>query len=217
MTLPLVLALVAAAVILSPILVRVMDRAAGYPIAALLFAAAIALGSHLSDVAAGTPLTWGFTWARDIFGPGTGVEFAMRADGLGIFFALLALVIGGVVMCYSAAYLPKKEGNTSFYTIMTAFTLSVLLLVLADDVVLLFIAWELVSIASFMLIARSGSSGEAGSYRTLILTFFGGLTLLAALAIAAVNTGTTSMQELLLADVWRDNPCLLYTSDAADE
>lgn len=211
MTLPLVLALVAAAVILSPILVRVMDRAAGYLIAALLFTAAIVLGSHLGDVAAGTPLTWGFTWARDIFGPGTGVEFAMRADGLGIFFALLALVIGGVVMCYSAAYLPKNEGNTSFYTIMTAFTLSVLLLVLADDVVLLFIAWELVSIASFMLIARSGSSGEAGSYRTLILTFFGGLTLLAALAIAAVNTGTTSMQELLLHDVWRGNPSLTTT------
>lgn len=40
---------------------------------------------------------------------------------------------------------------------MTAFTLSILLLVLANDVVVLFLAWELVSLASFMLIARSGS------------------------------------------------------------
>ena len=211
MTLPLVLALVAAAVILSPVLVRVADRAAGYPIAVLLFAAAGILGSHLPDVAGGAPLDWRFTWASDILGPGTGVEFALRADGLSIFFALLALVIGGVVMCYSAAYLPKHEGNTSFYTIMTAFTLSVLLLVLADDVVLLFIAWELVSIASFLLIARSGSGGEAGSYRTLVLTFFGGLTLLAALALAAVNAGTTSLQGILLDDVWSTNPTLTTT------
>ena len=70
-------------------------------------------------------------------GSGTSIEFALRADGLGIFFALLALVIGAVVFLYSAAYLPDRDGNTSFYTIMTAFTLSVLLLVLADDAVLL--------------------------------------------------------------------------------
>mgnify|MGYP002715988793 CR=1 FL=1 len=211
MTLPLVLALVAAAVILSPILVRVMDRAAGYPIAALLFAAAIVLGRNLGRVTDGDPLTWGLTWASDILGSGADVEFALRADGLSIFFALLALVIGGVVMCYSAAYLPQREGNTSFYTIMTAFTLSVLLLVLASDAVLLFIGWELVSIASFMLIARSGSSGEAGSYRTLALTFFGGLTLLAALALAAVNTGTTSLTGILSSDVWSQDHTLAVT------
>ncbi|WP_066528685.1 DUF4040 family protein [Corynebacterium bouchesdurhonense] len=211
MTLPLVLALVAAAVVLSPILVRSMDRAAGYPIAALFFAAAGVLGRHLGEVSDGNPLTWHRTWASDILGPGTGVEFALRADGLSIFFALLALVIGGVVMCYSAAYLPRNEGNTSFYTIMTAFTLSVLVLVLADDVVLLFIGWELVSIASFMLIARSGSSGEDGSYRTLALTFFGGLTLLAALALAAASTGTTSLTQILASDVWAQDHGLAVT------
>ena len=211
MTLPLAIGLVAAAVVLSPLLVRVMDRKAGYPVAVLLFAAAAVLGSKLTSVMEGDALVWSRQWAQDVMGSGASVAFALRADGLGIFFALLALVIGGVVMCYSAAYLPKKEGNTSFYTIMTAFTLSVLLLVLANDVVLLFIAWELVSIASFMLIARSGSSGEAGSYRTLVLTFFGGLTLLAALALAAVNTGTASLEGILQSDVWRNNPTLTTT------
>ena len=205
MTLPLVIGLVAATVVLSPVLVRAIDRKAGYPLAALLFAAAAVLGTKFSSVAQGTDLTWTRTWARDVMGTGTSIDFALRADGLGIFFALLALVIGGVVFLYSAAYLPKRDGNTSFFTIMTAFTLSVLLLVLADDTVLLFIGWELVSIASFMLIARSGSSGEAGSYRTLILTFFGGLTLLAGLAVASVQAGTTHLKEILASDVWGDN------------
>ncbi|MCG7253961.1 DUF4040 family protein [Corynebacterium hadale] len=211
MTLPVVLALVAATVILSPILVRAMDRKAGYPIALILAAAAVVLGREFPGVADGQPLEWEVTWARDILGEGSAVSFALRADGLSIFFALLALVIGTVVMAYSAAYLPKRDGNTSFYTIMTAFTLSVLLLVLANDTVVLFIGWELVSIASFLLIARSGSGGEAGSYRTLMLTFFGGLTLLAALAVASISTGTTRLTEVLASDVWRENPGLTTT------
>ena len=211
MTLPLVIGLVALTVVLSPPLVRVIDKKAGYPLAALLFAAAAVLGSKFTSVSQGDALFWSRTWAADVMGTGTSIDFALRADGLGIFFALLALVIGGVVFLYSAAYLPERDSNTSFYTIMTAFTLSVLLLVFADDAVLLFIAWELVSIASFLLIARSGSSGEDGSYRTLILTFFGGLTLLAALALAAVNAGTTSLEGILASGVWRDQPTLTTT------
>ncbi|WP_175935759.1 DUF4040 family protein [Corynebacterium sp. Marseille-P4321] len=212
MTLPLVIGLVAATVVLSPILVRAIDKKAGYPLAALLFAAAAVLGSKFAEVSRGTDLEWSFEWAHDVMGTGASVDFALRADGLGIFFALLALVIGGVVFLYSAAYLPERDGNTSFYTIMTAFTLSVLLLVLADDAVLLFIAWELVSIASFMLIARSGSSGEDGSYRTLILTFFGGLTLLAGLAVASVQAGSTRLQDILASDVWGDNTITLVVA-----
>ena len=118
-------------------------------------------------------------WAGALLPGGTGVEFALRLDPLSLVFALLALVIGSAVFIYSTAYLPPKGGTMSFYVLMTAFMLAVLLLVLADDVVLLFIGWELVSIASFLLIARSGSSGEAGSVRTLLLTFTGGLLLLA--------------------------------------
>ncbi|WP_165164863.1 DUF4040 family protein [Corynebacterium qintianiae] len=209
MTLPLVLAVVGAAVILSPVLVRVMDRKAGWPLALLLFAGAVLLGREYPKVADGGAVTWQVTWARDFFG--TQVDLALRADGLGMFFALLALVIGGVVLVYSAAYLPERQGNTSFYTIMTAFTLSVLLLVLADDTVLLFVAWELVSIASFLLIARSGSGGEAGAYRTLALTFFGGLTLLTALAVASTAAGTTRLSEVLTSDVWAAQPALTTT------
>ena len=113
MTLPLVIGLVAATVVLSPLLVRVMDRKAGYPLAVLLFAAAAVLGSKFSAVSRGADLVWSKEWARDVMGSGTSAEFSLRADGLGIFFALLALVIGGVVFVYSAAYLPKKDGNTS--------------------------------------------------------------------------------------------------------
>ena len=232
MALLIVLGIVAASVVASPVLVRAADRRAGWVLGPVMLIAAGVLTRALNGDG---PLVFETTWAEDLLGPGTTVDLALRADGLSAFFALLALCIGGIVLIYSAAYLPKNDGNTSFYTIMTAFTLSVLLLVLADDVVLLFIGWELVSIASFLLITRSGSSGEAGSFRTLALTFFGGLTLLAGLAIAAVTTGTTRLSGILAADVWQQDSkivtgvavliaisgftkaCLLYTSDAADD
>ncbi|MBC3186580.1 DUF4040 family protein [Corynebacterium sp. zg-331] len=211
MTLAIVIALAVGAVLLSPPLVRVSDRRAGWPLAALFLGAALALGRHLPEILDGRPLTWQVTWVRGLLAPGVDVTLSLRVDALGAFFALLALCIGSVVFVYSAAYLPRRQGNTSFYTIMTAFTLAVLLLVLADDVVVLFLGWELVSIASFLLIARSGSSGEAGAQRTLLLTFLGGLTLLVAIAVAAVRTGTTSLQGILGSPEWAHNPGLTAT------
>ena len=208
MTLLLVVALASAAVILSPFAVRLFNRGAGWPLGLILAAAAVVLGVRLPDVLSGEPLTWQTVWIPDLLGPGGDVVLSLHGDGLGVFFALLALVIGAVVFFYSAAYLPKETGNHSFYLLMTAFTLSVVLLVFAGDVFVLFTAWELVSIASFLLIARSGSGGEAGAMRTLILTFTGGLTLLAGLAAAAIAVGSTDLQTIFASGVWSDRPGL---------
>ncbi|MDU0478573.1 DUF4040 family protein [Staphylococcus chromogenes] len=187
MTLLLVLLLAGAALVASPLLVKCIDRYAGWPLAVLFLAAAAVLSRQPSSI--------DVPWAL-------GAHFALKADALSMFFGLLALLIGAVVFIYSAAYLPKRKGNTSFYVIMSAFMFAVLLLVLADDVITLFIGWELVSIASFLLIARSGSGGQAGAVRTLILTFIGGLTLLTAVAIMATQAGTTNLTEILASDIW---------------
>ncbi len=194
-------------VAVAPVLVRIFDRKAGWPLAALFLVLAALLIRQSSEIFHGEALTWRMQWVPDVLG--TSVDLSLRADALAVFFALLALVIGAVVFIYSAAYLPRFNGNTSFYTLMTAFTAAILLLVLADDVVVLFIAWELVSLASFMLIARSGGKGgEHGSQRTLLLTFVGGLTLLVALVIAAVYAGSTNVTEILASNFWSENPTL---------
>ncbi|MBG6122548.1 DUF4040 family protein [Corynebacterium aquatimens] len=206
MTLLIVFAIVTGTVVASPPLVALMDRRAGWILGPALLVAAGVLGSKLPQIFAGDPLTARYVWARDLVGPGSEVGLSVHADGLSTFFALLALVIGGIVLIYSAAYLHNNDNNTSFYTIMTAFTLSVLILVLAGDVVLLFIGWELVSLASFLLIARAGSGGEAGSFRTLAVTFVGGLLLLIGLAIAAVSANSTDLSTILRSDVWAAEP-----------
>lgn len=206
MTLFLVLLLAAAAVVLSPVAVFFLDRKAGWPLAALYVAAFAVLARQLDGIHQGQPLTISKPWIRNFAGWGVDVNYSFRADSLSAFFALLALGVGAVVFVYSAAYLPKKRGNQSFYLIMSAFMLSVLLLILANDVAVLFISWELVSIGSFLLIARAGSGGEKGAVRTLLLTFSGGLLLLTALALTVALTGSTTLSTIVTSSAWADNP-----------
>ncbi|MDO4631505.1 MAG: DUF4040 family protein [Corynebacterium sp.] len=214
MSLIIVLGVAVVAIALSPILVRLIGSRAGYPLGMLAITDAILLSRELPRVfVTQDPITATYTWVPDLLGTGSNIGFDLRLDGLAAFFALLALIIGAIVFIYSAAYLPKNGvGITNFYTLMTTFMAAVLLLVFADDVFLLFIAWELVSLASFMLIARSGGAGgEAGSQRTLILTFIGGLTLLVALCIAATQAGTTNINGILHAGFWGEKPGLTAT------
>ncbi|MDO4609548.1 DUF4040 family protein [Corynebacterium sp.] len=228
MTLLSVPALVACGLVLTPLLVRLLGKRAGWPLTAFFVAAAVQLarlapnvfaaagaGGAGSTTAVGAPpgeVLWSASWTGPLLPGGQGIDFALRLDPLSFVFTMLPLVIGSVVFIYSTAYLPPRRGTMSFYVLMTAFMLAVVLLVLADDAVLLFVGWELVSLASFMLIARSGRSGWAGSLRTLFLTFIGGLLLLAALGVATWATGTTRVSEMLADPVWSERPGLAATA-----
>jgi multicomponent Na+:H+ antiporter subunit A len=190
----------------TPLLVKTLDRNAGWVLAAAFLATAgYILTTGASDIIDGRPATFSVTWLPDALPGGGDIDAALSMDATGLFFTLLALLIGTAVFSYSTRYLHRTaegEGVMSFYVLMTAFMASVVLLFLADDVTLLFVGWELVSLASFFLIARSGHTGEHGAVRTLLLTFTGGLALLVALGIAVAATGTTSLSGILASDVW---------------
>ncbi|HIW95676.1 MAG TPA: DUF4040 family protein [Candidatus Corynebacterium gallistercoris] len=200
---------IAVALALVPLLVKVLDRNAGWPLGLTFLALAGYVINHARPILDGDPATWSATWVDNFPTPGTSIEFALTMDPLGLFFTLLALTIGAVVFIYSTRYLHHGTKVLSFYLLMTAFMLAVLLLVLTDDVALLFIGWELVSLASFFLIARSGSGGEAGSIRTLLLTFIGGLLLAAALMLMVAVTGTMRVSEIIDSPAWDANTTAL--------
>ncbi|MDN6302074.1 MAG: DUF4040 family protein [Brachybacterium sp.] len=193
-----------ATVAVTPVLDRLLGRAACWVLAGLYLVAAGALlpasAAVLTGAEGSSSTEFSVPWA-----PQWGVDFALRADGIGIVFAMIALVIGAVVLAYSARYLERGR-QLSFSLVMALFTLSMVGLVLADDLVLLFICWELTSIASFLLIARSKAAGEAASMRTLLITFLGGLALLTAVSLMTVRLGTTSLQEVLAAEIWTEDP-----------
>src|SRR5690606_10835795 len=128
-----------------------------------------------------------YTWI-----PSLGVAFSLRLDGLGLMFALLVLLIGGVVLAYSARHLSVAP-HANFYGLMSLFAFAMLGLGLADDVVVLFLMWEITTFCSFFLIARSGPAAREPAIRTLLVTGAGGLALLAAAAVMAVKVGSTQL------------------------
>lgn len=186
------LIVVCAACAAAPFLARLVGRGAGWVLAVPLLASAALL------VTTGAASTW-VPWI-----PTLGVGFGLQLDGLALFFALLVLVIGALVLIYSARYLPAGR-HTSFWVLMSGFAAAMLLLVVTDDLVVLFVAWEATTLCSFFLIARSGPDAREPAIRTLLVTAAGGLSLLAAVAVMVVGTGTTQISVVLTSEAWSDS------------
>lgn len=198
MTLMGLLALLALVPVLVVPLTNVLGRRTGWVVAAAYVALAAAMVPATREVLDGGVVTESVAWL-----PALDVNVALRMDGLGLIFVMIALLIGAAVFAYSAAYLPAGR-ELGFYLWMTAFAFGMVGLVLADDLVLLFLCWEITSLASFLLIALAGSGGQAASVRTLFMTFIGGLALLIAVAVMILATGTTVLSEALGSEVWQE-------------
>ncbi|MGB3686633.1 MAG: DUF4040 family protein [Ornithinimicrobium sp.] len=205
MSLLITMVVLVVAIAAAPVCTHYLGRDAGYPLAAIYLVATATFLPAASAVMADEAYTYSVSWVETL-----NVNFALKADGIGVVFTFIALLIGAVVFVYSARYLEDGR-NLSFYLTMCAFTFSMVGLVLADDMVLLFIFWELTSLASFLLIARSGYGGELASLRTLLITFLGGLFFLAAVVSIIAKTGTTSVTEVLANPVWSENAAFTTT------
>jgi multicomponent Na+:H+ antiporter subunit A len=190
----------AALVILTPLLTRVAGRDSGWPLAVAYLGVAALFTPTAAEVLAGKTPEVSCPWI-----PTLGVDLALRADGIGVVFTYIALIIGAIVFVYSTRYLQPGR-NTSFYWLMVIFTFSMVALVLSNDILMLFVCWELTSLASFFLIARSGSPGQAPALRTMFFTFIGGLSLLVATGVVIAVTGTTDLADAIGSPVWTGQP-----------
>ncbi len=138
--------------------------------------------------------------------PTLDVALRLRMDGLALLFVFLVLFVGALVMAYSARYLASGSRHTDYYAWMLLFAFAMVGLVLADDVVLLFVFWELTTLCSFFLINRSGPKAGPVAVRTLLITAFGGLCLLFAVVLIITTTGTTQLSLALESDAWGSSP-----------
>ncbi len=181
----------------------VVGRAAGWIAAAALAGLAVVVGIMGPAIAAGDVVRESIPWL-----PTIDVAVRLRLDGLALVFLLIVLGIGALVMAYSARYLSSRDvhRHTGYFVWMTLFAFAMTGLVLADDIVLLFVFWELTTLCSFFLINRSGRKASAPAVRTLIVTAIGGLILLLAVALMVARTGTTVLHEIVAAEAWSADP-----------
>jgi len=114
--------------------------------------------------------------------PSLGLSLAFNLDGWGLLFALLISAIGALVVWYASAYLRSHPDGGRFYGSLFLFIGAMLGVALSDNVLALFVFWELTGFASFLLIGFEHDREEARSaaLQALIVTGAGGLALLAA-------------------------------------
>jgi multicomponent Na+:H+ antiporter subunit A len=147
-------------------------------------------------VVAGEVLTGGWDWLALL-----GIRFSFRLDGLSLLFALLITGIGLVIAVYARRYLGGHRDLGRFQLVFMLFMASMLGLVLADDIIALFVFWELTSLTSFVLIGfdHERETARRAALQALLITAGGGLALLAGLVMLGNAAGTYSISEMIRA------------------
>ncbi|GAB1348185.1 putative monovalent cation/H+ antiporter subunit A [Ignavibacteriales bacterium] len=131
--------------------------------------------------------------------PALGIDLAMRADGLGLLFGLIITGIGAAVFLFAGNYLGDGTETRKFYIYILLFMGAMLGVVFSDNLLLLFIFWELTSLSSFLLIGFKHKYIESryAALQALLVTGLGGLSLLAAVILIYLSSGTFSISELI--------------------
>lgn len=131
--------------------------------------------------------------------PSFSLNLSFTLDGLSLLFSLLITGIGFLVFAYSATYLKGHQYIDRFYGYLGMFMGAMLGLVLSDNLLSLFLFWELTSISSFFLIGFNNTSKESrkSAILALTLTGAGGFLFLAGAVLLGWVSGTFSMTEML--------------------
>ncbi|CAG9606939.1 Na+/H+ antiporter subunit A [Pseudoneobacillus rhizosphaerae] len=131
--------------------------------------------------------------------PSYGINFTTYIDGLSLIFGLLITGIGTLVVLYSIFYLSKhREALNNFYVYLLLFMGAMLGLVFSDNVLVLYVFWELTSISSLLLIAYwyEREKSRYGAQKSMLITIFGGLAMLAGFIMLSIITDTYSIREM---------------------
>jgi multicomponent K+:H+ antiporter subunit A len=155
------------------------------------FALLLSLGDTVYD---GERPTFTVEWVAQI-----GLHFSLRLDGLAFLFALLVLGIGALVVLYAAWYLSPSDPPQRFFAFLMLFMGAMLGVVLASNLLLLVVFWELTSLSSFLLIGFWQRDREArdGARMALAITGAGGLCLLGGVILLGQIVGSYELDVVL--------------------
>lgn len=127
--------------------------------------------------------------------PSLGISLTFGIDGLSLLFGLIVSGVGIMVFFYALHYFEGNEPHLGrFYSYMVLFMTAMLGTVLADNLLLLFIFWEMTGITSFLLIGflHTKEASRAGARAALLITMFTGLLMLVGIILLGQAAGTLS-------------------------
>jgi multicomponent K+:H+ antiporter subunit A len=135
--------------------------------------------------------------------PSLGLAISLRLDGLAWMFAGLVLAIGGLIVVYARYYLSEEDSMPRFFSYLLLFMGSMLGMVVAGNLILLAVFWELTSVSSFLLIGfwNHRSDARDGARMALAITGAGGLALLGGVILLGRIAGSYELDVVLAAGV----------------
>ncbi|MGY5849133.1 putative monovalent cation/H+ antiporter subunit A [Salegentibacter sp. F14] len=154
----------------------------------------IYFASFIPRITSGEVVSRTYEWV-----PSFGVNLGFSLDGLSLLFTLMITGIGFLVYVYTSSYLKNHQYLDRFYAYLSVFMGAMLGLVLSDNIISMFVFWELTSISSFFLIGFNNTSeaSRKSALTALGITGFGGFSLLAGALLLGSMTGTYSITEML--------------------
>ena len=131
--------------------------------------------------------------------PGLGLNLSLALDGLSWLFAGLISGIGVLVFAYAAAYMHDDPTLPRLYRLLLLFNAAMMGIVLADNLILLIVFWELTSISSFLLIGFRSQRAAAceGASKAFGITVSGGLVMMFGVFLIYAEHGTFELSVLL--------------------
>lgn len=163
------------AALLAPWVHRFVGGYAGWVLGIVPASIFLFLLTFVETVSSGISVQASLDWI-----PSYNINLTFFIDGLSLTFGLLISGIGTVIVVYSGNYLDGHVHQGRFFSYMLMFMGSMLGLVLADNMMVLFIFWELTSITSFLLIGfnHTQQASRRAAIQALVVTNIGGLALL---------------------------------------
>lgn len=179
----------------APALVRLLGRRAFLPLALAPLAAVVWALSHTATVLDGGAVTQVVPWIA-----GLGMDLAFSLGALQWLMTLVVAGIGVLVMTYCAWYFADDSpGLAAFTAHFTSFVGAMLGLVLADDLMLIFVFWELTTVFSFLLIGIDPTSraSRLAAIEALVVTTLGGLVMFVGMLLLGLEAGTMRLSTIL--------------------
>lgn len=121
-----------------------------------------------------------------------GFSLSFRLDGLSILFGTLISAIGVMVFVYGAAYLAGRRDITRFFLWLSLFMVAMIGIVVAENLIALFIFWELTSLSSWFLIGADHERAAArdAALQALLVTGGGGMIMMAGFVMLGSIAGS---------------------------
>jgi len=178
----------------APLIRRYAGQWTGWILALLPALLFVYFASQIPAISSGLVVREHWPWF-----PGMEIHLGFTLDGLAMMFALLITLIGTCVLIYAGSYLEHHPDLGRFFVILMSFMASMLGLVLADNLVALFVFWELTSITSYLLIGFHHEDDKArkSALQGLFVSVIGGFFLLVGILLLGIYGGSFSLQTLL--------------------